>query len=154
MTTSEVVPQALASLMEGSAAGTLDPAHIKSVMIRYGEMLSRGDLEGVVAIYTPDAVVRDPIVVPAYEGHAAIRGFYKGSIDSMPDLKMWVDGEVRVAGNHGAAAYIAEATTEAGRVRIYTLDVMHFNAAGLVTGMEAYWGPSNLVVTETGDAPR
>jgi steroid delta-isomerase len=147
MAEAETVPQALADLMEGQAGATVEPMHIKSVMTRYGEMLSSGDLEGVVALYAPDAVVRDPFIAPAYEGREAIRGFYKGSLDSMPDLKMWVEGEVRVAGNHGAAPYIAEATTEAGRVRIHTLDVMHFNTDGLVTAMEAYWGPSNIVVT-------
>jgi len=140
------IPKALSSLM-GEATVDIDPQHIRTVFRRYGEMLSTGDIEGIVAMYTRDAVVRDPMVAPAYHGHAAIRGFYKASIDGMPGLKMWLDGEVRISGNHGAAPYIAEAMTVDTRTRIFTLDVMHFNAQGLVMAMEAYWGPSNIIQT-------
>ncbi len=113
-----------------------------------------GEVDAIVALYAPDAVLQDPIVAPKRVG-GEIRDFFQGAVDAMGGIDMQLDGEVRVSGNHGAAAYTVHIALEDGRhAYIDTLDVMTFNDDGLITSQVAYWGTSNVVVSPTEKARR
>ncbi|WP_157220584.1 nuclear transport factor 2 family protein [Flavisphingomonas formosensis] len=121
------------------------PDHIRSVFERYGALLSAGDTDGIVALFAPDAVVRDPVDGPEYRGHPAIRAFYQSGFDAMGGgIQMTLEGNVRVAGRHGAAAFIARTINHSEIFETDTLDVMRFDGEGRIVAMDAYWGPSNF----------
>ena len=115
--------------------------HIRSVFARYCELVSRGDADAIVQLYAPDATVEDPVGSPPHRGREAIRAFYRASAGA---VRLELEGRVRVAGNAGAAAMIARPVADPS-LRIETLDVMTFDAAGLVTRMCAYWSADTIV---------
>lgn len=49
--------------------------HIRQMFERYAVCLSEGDVEGVVSLFAPEALLEDPIGTE-YRGHAAIRDFF------------------------------------------------------------------------------
>lgn len=128
------------------------PDHIRAVFARYGALLTAGDLEGIVALYAPDAILRDPVTAPPICGHAAIRAFYQAGFEAAGGaIEMTLDGAVRIAGNHGAAAYIARTVHADPVYRTETLDTMTFDDNGLIAAMTAYWGPENASLSTEDD---
>jgi len=121
------------------------PDHIRGVFERYAALLTAGDTEGIVALFAPDAVVRDPVNGPAHRGHAAIRAFYQGGFDAMGGgIEMTLDGAVRIAGRYGAAPFVARTVHHSELLCTDTLDVMLFDTDGRIVSMDAYWGPTNF----------
>lgn len=146
MSDEQDVPAPLLAMI-GDATSSVPAEHIRHVMTVYGEMLRDGDVEGIVGLYAPDAVLQDPIVAPRRAGKE-IRDFFQGAVDAMGGIDMRLDGNVRVSGNHGAAAYTVHIALEDGRhAYIDTLDVMTFNDDGLIVSQVAYWGTSNVEVS-------
>lgn len=121
------------------------PEHIAEVLQRYARFMSASDVEGILGLFAPNAVLRDPITGPERSGHDEIRAWFEKSFArNTKGIDMRLDGPVRVAGKYGAAALTAIAGDGTNAVRIDTLDVMAFDAAGLVVRLDAYWGPSNI----------
>ena len=140
------LPEMTQKMMQGSDQGP-SPEHIRWVFEHYGELLTAGDADGIVALFAPDAVVRDPVTAPEYRGHEAIRAFYQSGFDAMGGgIEMKLDGNVRIAGSHAAAAYVARTINHTEKFRTETLDVMTFDDKGLITSMTAYWGPANFTL--------
>ncbi len=138
------MPDLTQELLAGSDT-ELAPEHIRRVFEQYGERMTAGDTDGIMALFAQDAVIRDPVTGPERRGHDEIRRFYQDSFDTMGGaIDMRLDGAVRIVGNYGAAAYIARTTSHETVYRSETLDVMTFNDAGLITSMMAYWGPANF----------
>lgn len=145
MTDTLVLPEATVAMLAEQSANGPSADHIRHVFERYGELLTAGDTDGVVALFAPDARVLDPVTSPAHVGHEAIREFYQTGFDAMGGgIEMKLDGAVRIAGSHGAAAYIARTVNYETVFRTETLDVMTFDDDGLITSMTAYWGGSNF----------
>lgn len=120
-------------------------AHIRDVFARYAAAHTAGDVDAIVALFAPDAVIRDPANAPEQRGHAALRRFFtEGIAASGGPVEMTLEGAVRVAGNEGAAALIVRTVSAQPVYRVETLDVMTFGADGLITGMVAYWGPDSF----------
>lgn len=146
------LPEATRALLEGSASG-VSADHIRSVFERYGECLTAGDTDATLALFAPDAFIKDPATGPEQRGHEALRTFYQGGFDAMKGgIEMKLDGAVRIVGNLGAAAYIARTVNHDPVYYTETLDVMTFDENGLITSMIAYWGPSNFKLDAERDA--
>ena len=77
----------------------IDANHIRHVYERYSEMVTKGDVEGIVELYTEDATIEDPIGSDLRRGRDAIREFYKAAAGT---ITMKRSGPVRVAGNEAA----------------------------------------------------
>ena len=138
------LPEATKAMLAGQTAGPA-PEHIRWVFERYGDLLTAGDTEGIVALFAPDGVVRDPVTGPEHRGHDAIRRFYQAGFDAMGGgIEMKLDGAVRIAGSHAAAPYVARTINHSELFQTDTLDVMTFDDQGRITSMTAYWGPSNF----------
>ena len=58
--------------MTATAPETPGPDHVRDVFARYAQALSEGDTDGLVALFTPDATLEDPIGTEPHRGHAAI----------------------------------------------------------------------------------
>lgn len=120
--------------------------HIRQVFAQYGALQSAGDVEGIVALFADDAIVRDPVNAPAHQGKAAIRSFFEAGFAASGGVnEMTLEGGVRIAGHQAAAAFIVRTVRSRPVYRVETLDVMSFDEAGLITEMLAYWGPDNFV---------
>lgn len=119
--------------------------HIRQVFAQYGTLQSAGDVDGIVALFAEDAVVRDPVNAPAHHGKSALKAFFEAGFAASGGVnEMKLEGAVRIAGNQGAAAYVVRTVRSQPVYRVDTLDVMTFNEAGLITEMIAYWGPDNF----------
>ncbi len=135
----------MASGMLGEAVKGVSAEHIRDVFVRYGEAHSAGDIEGILALFAEDAAVRDPVNAPEHRGKPALRAFFSaGKEASGGAMEMKLEGEVRIAGNEAAAAYIVRTLNSKPVFRVATLDVMTFDDDGLITQMLAYWGPENF----------
>ena len=121
---------------------TLSDEHIAKAMQAYVDLISAGDLDGVVALFAEDAVVEDPVGSEPARGHAALREFYTMACDSVG--KMELEGNVRARENWGACGMLAYPKGAEDSMVIETLDVMSFDENGKITSMTAYWGDSNM----------
>jgi steroid delta-isomerase len=115
---------------------------IAEIMRAYVDAVSGDDVEAVVALFTEDAVVEDPIGTGSHVGHDALREFYQIAVDSVE--KMVLEGNVRVRDQWGACAMLAYPKGMEMKFVIETLDVMEFNDAGKIIRMTAYWGDRNM----------
>ena len=114
---------------------------MQSVVHRYIRALNDSDLEGILALYAPDAVIEDPVGSPPHRGHEAIRAFYAGSMALK--LKVQLDGDIRAVANVAAFAFRVSFVWNGQATTISPIDVFHFNEEGLITQMRAVFGPHN-----------
>jgi steroid delta-isomerase len=121
-------------------SNAISAEHIQRVFQRYVDLVTDGDIDGIVELYAADATIEDPIGSPVHRGRDAIRAFYEASRGS---VRMALEGRVRTAGNEGAAAMTAQPTGGSSIV-IETLDTMAFDGDGRITSMRAYWSPNTI----------
>jgi steroid delta-isomerase len=126
------------------------PQHIRAIFTAYTDCHSAGDVDGIVALFALDAVIRDPANGPEQRGRAALHSFFTAGIAaSGGPVDMKLEGAVRIAGNQGAAALVVRTISGSPVYRVETLDVMTFGPDGLITEMVAYWGPESFRLEET-----
>jgi ketosteroid isomerase-like protein len=78
-----------------------------AVLRRGAEAFDRRDIDGVVAMYRPDAVFdMSPVGMGVFEGHEAIRGFYEDWRGSYEDFEQVIE-EARDLGKGVSFAVIA-----------------------------------------------
>ncbi len=120
----------------------LTDQHIAGVMQAYVDAISAGDIDAILNLFAPDAIVEDPVDSTPQQGHSALRDFYQMAVDSV--ARMQLEGNVRARGNRGACAMLAYPRGAEDAMVIETLDVMTFNNDGKITAMTAYWGDANI----------
>lgn len=119
------------------------PDHIRAVFQRYFAAFEKNDLEGIVSLFAPDAVVEDPVGTPPHVGRDAIRAFFAAGFEATGhNMKMAADGAVRVT-ESGVGACAVICTVPGLKSQVETLDVMTFTEDGLIRTMHAYFGPTN-----------
>jgi steroid delta-isomerase len=115
----------------------VDPNHIRALYDRYPEMLTKGDVDGIVALYAEDATLEDPIGSDVRHGHDSIREFYAASAGT---VVMKRTGPARVAGNEAATPLVVLMGPEGGdRSALDIISVMTFDDDGKIRSMRAYW---------------
>jgi steroid delta-isomerase len=120
----------------------LNDQHIADTLQAYVDAVGGDDVDTVLALFTEDAVVEDPVGTTPNAGSEALRAFYQIAVDNVEHMEL--EGNVRVCGNWGAAAMRAK--PKGVDMVMETLDVMEFNNDGLIVRMTAYWGDSNMVM--------
>ncbi len=115
-------------------------AHIES----YAAAHSAGNIDAIVALFTEDAVVSDPVTEPAYVGREAYRGFFTGAQDLSDSMELVITGPVRTAGTF--AAVPLRAVSEIGDITVAVdiVDVFTFGEDGRFVDMKAYWNPKAM----------
>jgi steroid delta-isomerase len=117
---------------------------MRDTVLRYFSLFADGDVEGIVALFAPDAVIEDPVGGAPIAGAEALRGFFASGFAYVGGRILFrPEGAVRIAGNFAACAAIATCDRANPPFFTETLDVMEFNDAGKIISMKAYWGPSN-----------
>jgi steroid delta-isomerase len=124
--------------MNESTKPTAD--HIRSILQRYVELVSAGDYEAITALYASDATVEDPVGSQPRRGREEIRDLYRNAAGK---VRLELQGNVRVAGTSAAAPMIGRPAGMEGMI-VEIVDVMTFNEEGLITSMQAYWGPDTI----------
>jgi steroid delta-isomerase len=118
-----------------------DANQIRKVFERYPELISKGDWEGIVALYADDASIEDPIGSDLRVGRDAIREFYKVSAGA---VTMKLTGPVRVAGSEAAAPLLVLIGPAGQQQALDVIDVMTFDESGRITSMRAFWSMGAL----------
>jgi steroid Delta-isomerase len=119
-----------------------EAAEMEAAVHAYVAAFDRNDPEAVVALFAPDASVEDPVGSPRHVGHDAIRAFYTASMQT--GAKLALDGPVRIAGDYAAFAFTVHLHWDGQDRRVEVIDTFGFDAAGKVTEMRAYFGPTNM----------
>lgn len=112
----------------------------------YLDALVAGDLEAVLALFSPDAVVEDPVGSEPQQGMEALRAFYQIACDSVSKAERV--GPPRIAGADIAFAFTITIGSAPNAMCIDIIDVFSCDSAGKVCGMRAYWGPDNMRAVE------
>jgi steroid delta-isomerase len=99
-------------------------------------MVTKGDVDGIVALYADDATIEDPIGSELRRGRAAIRAFYQASAGK---VTMKRSGPACVAGNEAACALVVLLGPEGEQQALDIISVMRFDDAGKIASMRAYW---------------
>jgi steroid delta-isomerase len=112
--------------------------HIRQVYASYPEMVTKGDVEGIVALYADDAWIEDPIGSELFRGIDGIRKFYESSAGT---IVMKLTGPVRVAGSEAATPLVVLIGPEgsADRKALDIISVMKFREDGKIESMRAFW---------------
>ncbi|WP_226016576.1 nuclear transport factor 2 family protein [Novosphingobium sp. FKTRR1] len=123
---------------------TIPPqATMKAALQAYVDRTNAGDAEGLVALFAPDAIIEDPVGSPV-KHHGEFASWFADSVA----FGAQITPVAPMRGSHGnAAALVLDVTfTPSGgqRLRIRSIDVCTFDAAGLITSLRAYWGPDDV----------
>jgi len=113
-----------------------DPNFVRKLYDRYPELVTKGDVEGIVDLYAEDATIEDPIGSELRAGREAIRAFYQASAGS---ITMKRTGPVRVAGNEAATPLIVLMGPEGQQQVLDVISVMRFDEDDKIETMRAYW---------------
>jgi len=119
---------------------SFEPDVLRDIVQRYLATLAGGTAEEMVAFYTEDATLEDPVGGgEVHIGRQAITGFYEA-------LKRQGDIATELltfrAGGHEAAFVFA--ITVGGAVRVEPIEIQTFDSDGKITSMRAYWSEADI----------
>jgi steroid delta-isomerase len=106
----------------------------------YLDLVANGKADDVLALYTADATLEDPIGSDVRRGHDAIREFYAAFQDAPKETELV---ELRVGGNE--AAFLWRLIVDAGNSRTLISPISHmtFDEDAKITSMRAFWSRSD-----------
>jgi ketosteroid isomerase-like protein len=117
---------------------TLAADAVEAAVRAYYEAVSKGDIEAVAAMFTRDAVMRDPVGAPPATDDAARRLKYTGILVAFDDFTI-APATIIVGGDEAAAAWTVDATSKSGRdVRFSGISTFTLDSTGRITAMSAY----------------
>jgi steroid delta-isomerase len=117
---------------------------IQAIMARYVELVDAGDIDGIVALYSEDAVVEDPVGQLPLQGIVDIERFYREGLGASK-VSATLTGPVRATLNGcGAMPFRVDMEWAGQPCSLHVIDVMEFDADGKIRSMKAYWSEVNL----------
>lgn len=120
------------------------PDLIRSVIARYAHCLSNGDIEGLAALFAPQARFEDPIGTPPYIGPEGARRFFSAALQQTGGRILFTpEGAVRIRGPHAACAFLATCDRTVPPFVTETTDIFRFDAEGRIVSLVAIWGETN-----------
>lgn len=126
----------------------LTPEQIQASLALYVRLVDAGDIDGILALYAPDATVEDPVGAAVHRGIEAIARFYREGL-ARSRARASLDGAVRATHNgYGAVPLRVELDWDGRRCSIEVIDVMEFDTEGRIRSMRAYWGEPNLTMRD------
>ncbi|MFI9766442.1 nuclear transport factor 2 family protein [Streptomyces sp. NPDC052415] len=125
----------------------LDEAKRKAVVLEYCRLMNAGDLDGVLALFTPDVRFQDPVGAPVVVGREALRrhlgAAVAAGIEERPGtLTAALDGSSVTLEVSGTMAVPGGADGE--RVAFRLVSLMRVDEAGLISETRVIAGRSDL----------
>lgn len=127
-----------------ATANVSDPAANSRTVERYLAAHSAGDVDAIVALFTPDAVVADPVNEPEHVGREAVRAFFAGTHEMVDSIELEATGPMRAVDRWVAVPMRAISSIAGSKVAIDIIDVFTFDGDGLIADMRAYWDPTAI----------
>lgn len=138
--TRETTPTAMASALP-------DQAVMRAGLEAYVDRINRGDLDGILALFAPGAVIEDPLGSPPRTGND-IRAWFTDTIAFQTRIRPVAP----IRGSHAnAAALVFDVRfqpPEGPPLLIRSLDICTFDQDGRITSLKAYWGPDDITALE------
>lgn len=117
---------------------------IQTTMARYVELVDAGDIDGILALYSEDATVEDPVGQPPIQGLADIARFYRQGLGASK-VSATLTGPVRATLNGcGAMPFRVDMQWAGQPCSLHVIDVMEFDEDGKIRSMKAYWSEANI----------
>lgn len=125
----------------------MDEAKRKAVVLEYCRLMNAGDLDGVLALFTPDARFQDPVGTEVLVGREALRrhlgAAIAAGIEEIPGtLTAALDGSSVTVAVSGTMA-VPDAT-DGGRVAFRLVSLMRVDESGLISEARIIAGHSDL----------
>lgn len=117
---------------------------IKSAVTAYAAAHTRGDIDGIVALFADDAVIADPVDQPPHVGAEAVRAFFAGTHEMADSLELTITGPIRAVDTFAAVPLRAVTAMGESKFGIDIIDVFTFNEDGKITDMKAYWSGRDI----------
>ncbi len=115
---------------------------IRETLVHYVDRLSAGDVEAIGALYLEAGSIEDPVGGPRHEGRDAVKAFYAGTAGQ---LTAEITGPICVADDTGVMPLVACLERPGRPARwLDAIDVVEFDASGLIRSLKAYWNPAEM----------
>ena len=122
----------------------LTPEHMTQIVDQYLAAINAGDMPAVMAIYSDDAAVEDPVGTEPKRGDDILE-FYINAFSG--GAKVELTGPVRISEKAAAFPFRAEIKRPGDQILIVdVIDIFEFDPAGKVRKMTAHFGPVNVTV--------
>jgi len=122
----------------------MTPEDVRAAVERYYAAISARDIDAVIAMFAPDAVMRDPVGMPPATNARTRRDRYDGIALAFEMFAITPDRVVAVA-DEAAASWSAAGRARNGRdVTFDGISTFGFDADGRITHMSAYWEVSAI----------
>ena len=112
---------------------------IRETIANYWKLFSAGDVDALVALFTDDATVEDPVGSPVHEGKAAVRAFYESAHALADSIELRGIDITLVCGDQAAFAMEIRPTIGGATYVLPAIDVMTFADDGRITSMRAFF---------------
>lgn len=135
--------RAAAAIARDAIAPVNNSARMRAKMQAYIDRINAGDVEGILTLFSPDAIIEDPVGSTPKAG-AAIAGWFADTVA----FGTRIDPVAPIRSSHGNAAAVAfevSFTPPSGeRLRIRSIDVCTFDPEGRIVSLQGYWGPDDM----------
>ncbi len=111
-------------------------APVARALARYAECVTATDVDGIVALYAPDAWIEIPVGGGVRRGIEAIRAFYT---ENELAERLEITGPVCAAAGEAAVPMRARIRREGRLYEIDVIDVVSFDARGKLTSLRAFF---------------
>lgn len=118
----------------------------QQIVDSYLNALAATDLKGVLALYSENATVEDPVGTDPIQGQQALSEFYERAVGWVYEAKRI--GEVRCANNEVVFAFEVKSEVEGNRFAIEVIDHFIFDEQGKIKSMRAFWSDTNMRLLE------
>ena len=123
---------------------TADADTIRATIDRYTASFAARDRAGLLACFTEEAWIEDPVGTPRREGHAGIGAFFDETSGMADSIELRRTGPVRVVAGEAAFPMQARPVIGGATFCVDIIDVMTFDDDGKITTMRAFWDPAEM----------
>lgn len=106
---------------------------------RYVERHAANDLDGVMALFAEEAVVEDPVGLPAHRGIDAVRAFYAETHRRNGTMRIERVGPVLAGGAEFVAHVRAELDREGAPPAMDVIYVIELESEGRIRSLRAWY---------------
>lgn len=116
----------------------------KRIALNYCHLMSAGEVDHLVELFAPEAVVEDPVGGEPAIGRDAVRRFYQDAVDHIRP----VIEPGRPRASHDGRSVVVPITVRGwidGRSgEVSAVDLFEIDEAGRISSMRSYWGQSDV----------